>query len=261
MGEPRHAGECGLGDCGCLHHPDNDRCNSGAAGLDADLSRRYLLRRALGGAATGALVMAASGVALPVSAQAQSALTPDEALKELADGNARFMAGRSAHFAEDLEILKQKTIEKQEPFAAVLSCIDSRVPVELVFDLSIGEVLVARVAGNIATAEIIASLEYGVAVLGTTAIVVLGHRNCGAVKAAIAAKAVPGQISALYPYIRPAVDMAGADADAVSKANAKIQAMTLQESSPVLAEAIKQKKLKIAAGFYDLATGGVEMLA
>jgi carbonic anhydrase len=100
-----------------------------------------------------------------------------------------------------------------------------------------------------------------VAVLGTAAIVVLAHRNCGAVKAAIAAKAVPGQISALYPYIRPAVDMAGTDADAVSKVNAKLQAAILQESSPVLAEAIKQKKLKIAAGFYDLGTGRVEMLA
>jgi carbonic anhydrase len=260
MGELRHSGECGLGDCGCLHHQDDGRCDRGGAGLDADLSRRYLLRRAIGGTAAGALVMA-GGIGLPVTAQAQTALTPDQALKELADGNARFMAGQSAHFAEDRAILKQKTIEKQEPFAAVLSCIDSRVPVELVFDLSIGEVLVARVAGNIATAEIIASLEYGVAVLGTTAIVVLAHRNCGAVKAAIAGKAVPGQISALYSYIRPAVDMAGTNADTVSKANAKIQAMTLQESSPVLAEAIKQKTLKIAAGFYDLATGKVEMLA
>jgi carbonic anhydrase len=259
MDESHHSGECGLGDCGSLHHQDKDR-RGGAAGLDTALSRRHFVRGAMGGATAGALAMAAGGIVLPGTAQAQTAFTPDEALKELADGNARFVAGQSAHFAEDREILKQKTIEKQEPFAAVLSCIDSRVPVELVFDLSIGEVLVARVAGNIATAEIIASLEYGVAVLGTTAIVVLAHRNCGAVKAAIAAKAVPGQISALYPYIRPAVDMAGADADAVSKANAKLQAMTLQESSPVLAEAIKQKKLKIAAGFYDLATGGVEML-
>jgi carbonic anhydrase len=215
----------------------------------------------MGGAATGALVMAAGGIGLPVSARAQTALTPDEALKELADGNARFIAGRSAHFAEDVEILKQKTVEKQEPFAAILSCIDSRVPVELVFDLSIGEALVARVAGNIATAEIIASLEYGVAVLGAAAIIVLGHRNCGAVKAAIAGKAVPGQISALYPYIRPSVDMAGTDADAVSKVNAKLQADILQQSSPVLADAVKQKRLKVAAGFYDLASGRVEMLA
>jgi carbonic anhydrase len=205
--------------------------------------------------------MAASGMVLPVAVQAQTTLTPDQALKELADGNARFVAGQPAHFAQDVEILKQKTVDKQEPYAAVLSCIDSRVPVELVFDQSIGHILAARVAGNIATAEIIASLEYGVAVLGTTAIIVLGHGNCGAVKAAIAAKAVPGQISALYPYIRPAVDMAGADVNAVSKANARIQAMTLQESSPVLGEAAKQGKLKIAAGFYDLTTGSVEMLA
>jgi len=103
-------------------------------------------------------------------------------------------------------MLKTKTVESQEPFAAVLSCADSRVPVELIFDQSIGHLFVARVAGNIATSAMIASLEYGVAVLGTKAIMVLGHANCGAVKASIEAKAVPGQISALYPYIRPAVD-------------------------------------------------------
>src|SRR6202030_3600386 len=93
----------------------------------------------------------------------------------------------------DLEILKQQTVDKQEPFAAVLSCADSRVPVELLFDQSIGHVFVARVAGNICTPEIIASLEYGVAVLGTAVIVVLGHAGCGAVKSTISGNAVPGQ--------------------------------------------------------------------
>src|SRR6185437_8457905 len=102
-----------------------------------------------------------------------------------------------------------------------------------------------RVAGNIATSAIIASLEYGVAVLGAKAVIVLGHASCGAVKASIEAKAVPGQISALYPYIRPAVDQAGSDLEAAIKANAKIQAGLLRQSSPVLAEEIKQKRLKI----------------
>src|SRR6202040_334390 len=100
--------------------------------------------------------------------------------------------GRMTSFDHDLEMLKAKTAEKQEPFAAVLSCADSRVPVELVFDQSIGHVFVARVAGNVVTAELIATLEYGAAVLGTKAIMVLGHEGCGAVKAAIAGKAVPG---------------------------------------------------------------------
>jgi len=134
------------------------------------------------------------------------------------------------------------------------------VPVELIFDQSIGHLFVTRVAGNIATSAIIASLEYGVAVLGTSAIIVLGHANCGAVKASIEAKAVPGQISALYPYLRPAVDQAGPDLEAAIKANAKIQAALLRQSSPVLAEHIKQNRLKIVAGYYDLESGSVTPL-
>ncbi len=162
-------------------------------------------------------------LAAPGSALAQSQLTPDAALQELTDGNRRFTSGRITAHEQDLAILKQKTMEKQEPFAALLSCADSRVPVELVFDQSIGHLFVTRVAGNIVTPEIIASLEYGAAVLGTKVILVMGHANCGAVKATIQAKEVPGQISALYPHIQPAVDQAGANFEAAIKANAKIQ--------------------------------------
>jgi carbonic anhydrase len=187
-------------------------------------------------------------------------LSPEAALQQLIDGNRRFAEGRMTSFDEDLIVLKAKTAEKQEPFAAVLSCADSRVPVELIFDQSIGHLFVARVAGNIATSAMIASLEYGVAVLGTKAIMVLGHANCGAVEASIEAKAVPGQISALYPYIRPAVDQAGTNLDAAVRANAKIQAALLRQSSPVLAEHIKQNQLKIVAGYYDLASATVTVL-
>jgi carbonic anhydrase len=168
-------------------------------------SRRDVFNATLGSALTATIF----GPNFAGSAAAQTLLSPDAALQQLVDGNARFTEGRMTSFNEDLGILKAKTVEKQEPFAAVLSCADSRVPVELIFDQSIGHLFVTRVAGNIATSELIASLEYGVAVLGTKAIVVLGHANCGAVKASIEAKAVPGQISALYPYIRPAVDQAG----------------------------------------------------
>jgi len=208
-------------------------------------------------------VAATAGVCRPdrmPTALAQTTLSPEAALQQLIDGNRRFSEGRMTSFAEDIELLKAKTVEKQEPFAAVLSCADSRVPVELIFDQSIGHVFVTRVAGNIATSAIIASLEYGAAVLGTSAIVVLGHANCGAVQASIAAKAVPGQISALYPYIRPAVDQAGSDLAEAIKANARIQAALLRHSSPVLAEQIKQNRLKVVAGFYDLSTGIVSLL-
>jgi hypothetical protein len=101
---------------------------------------------------------------------------------------------------EDLQLLKQKTTAKQAPCAAVLSYADSRVPVEIAFDQTIGHVFITRVAGNIVTPEIIGSLEYGVAVLGTRVLMVLGHASCGAVSAAIAAQEVPGQISVgFYP--------------------------------------------------------------
>ena len=219
-------------------------------------SRRAFFRDVL----TGTAALATAGQTLSSTVAAQTALSPDAALQQLIDGNARFAEGRMMSFDEDLGILKAKTAEKQEPYAAVLSCADSRVPVELIFDQSIGHVFATRVAGNIATSPMIASLEYGVAVLNTKAIMVLGHANCGAVKASIEAKAVPGQISALYPYIRPAVELAGPNLEATIKANAKMQAVLLRQSSPVLAEHIKQNLLKIVAAYYDLASGKVTVL-
>jgi carbonic anhydrase len=211
----------------------------------------------------GFLAMSALAAAVPAgrAARAQTALAPDAALAQLMEGNRRFVAAQLTSFNDDLAILKANTIDKQEPFAAVLSCADSRVPVELVFDQSIGHVFVTRVAGNVCTPEIIASLEYGVAVLGTAVIVVLGHSGCGAVNAAIAGKAVPGQISALYAPIRPAVARAGSDLGAAIKANAQIQAELLRTASPVVAEQVKAGKLKVAAGYYDLATGQVSLLS
>jgi Carbonic anhydrase len=128
-------------------------------------SRRRFLRDALAGSAA----MAVTGQMVKPAAPAETALSPDTALRQLMDGNGRFAAGRMTSFDEDLSILKAKTVDKQEPFAAVLSCADSRVPVELIFDQSIGHVFVTRVAGNVATSPMIASLEYGVAVLGTKA--------------------------------------------------------------------------------------------
>jgi carbonic anhydrase len=220
-------------------------------------SRRGFLRTGV----AGALATTMADLALPKGARAQSTLSPDAALQAMLDGNKRFVEKRLTSFNEDLAILKQNTVAKQEPFASVLSCADSRVPVELLFDQTIGHLFVNRVAGNIATSEIIASLEYGAGVLGTKTILVLGHGGCGAVKATIEGKAVPGQISQLYAPIRPAVEAAGNDLDAAIKANAKIQANLLATASPLLAGLIKEGKLKVAAGYYDLASGKVSLLA
>jgi len=209
---------------------------------------------------TAGLLTSSLKLVLPSQAAAQSALSPDAALKELVDGNKRFTSGRLTHHEQDLAILKQNTVEKQEPFAAVLSCADSRVPVELIFDQSIGHIFVTRVAGNVATPEIIGSLEYGAAVLGTKVILVMGHSSCGAVKATIQGKGVPGQISALFPHIQPAVDQAGANLEAATKANAKIQAALLRDASTVISGLVKENKLRVVAGYYDLGTGAVELL-
>lgn len=226
---------------------------------NANWSRRGFLASSAVGAA--GLLAGAGAELLPASAaRAQTTLSPEGALHEMMEGNRRFVEGRMTSFNDDLKMLKAKTVEKQEPFASLLSCADSRVPVELVFDQSIGRLFVTRVAGNVASSDIIASLEYGVAVLGTKAIMVLGHASCGAVKASIDAKAVPGQISVLYRYIRPAVDRAGPKLEAAIKANAQIQAALLRESSPVIADALKQNRLTVVAAYYELATGKVSLL-
>ena len=244
--------ECEAVHCGC----HGAASNMHAA---ASVSRRRLLGGALAGAAAG--VVAGAELAMPSIAWAQTINSPGEALQALVDGNRRFVDRKLTFYQEDLAILQQNTAEKQEPFASMLSCADSRVPVELIFDQSIGHVFVNRVAGNIVTSEIMASIEYGAAVLGTKVIMVLGHGNCGAVKATIDGKAVPGQISSLYRYIRPAVNAAGDNLRAATEANAKIQAQLLKESSPVLAGLLTEGKLSVVAAFFDVENGKVTLLS
>jgi carbonic anhydrase len=193
------------------------------------------------------------GTAERLSAQAN--LSPDTALQELLAGNQRFAANKLTSIEHDLSILKEHTLEKQEPFAAVLACADSRVPVELLFDQTIGHIFVTRIAGNFVTPEIIASLEYGVAVLGVKTLLVLGHSNCGAVKAAMKADSVPGQISSLYAPLRRAVEQSGGNFDQAIEINTKIQAELLRTSSTVIRDAVKAGKLRVDAAVYDLGTG------
>ena len=234
-----------------LFHHEADAFPTSCGCCAVSLSRRQAL---------GATTIGMLGLLSAHSAVAQTALSPDSALAQLMDGNSRFMRGALTSFEEDLTILKQKTVSKQEPFAAVLSCADSRVPVELVFDQSIGHLFVCRVAGNICTPEIIASLEYGTAVLGVPLIMVLGHDGCGAVKASIDAKPVPGQIGALYAPLRPGVERAGPDLTATIKANAQIQADLLRAASSVIAARIADGKMKVIASYYELESGRVTQL-
>lgn len=223
-------------------------------------TRRQLLRTGLTAATAATFLAGGLDLALPTEARAQSNLTPDAALADLMEGNKRFTSGKMTAYEHDLAILKQHTEEKQEPFAAVLSCADSRVPVELVFDQTIGHIFVTRVAGNVITPEIIGSLEYGAAVLGTKVILVMGHSNCGAVKATMQGKEVPGQISSLFPHIQPGVDQGGDNLAAATKANAQVQARLLRESSTVIAGMVKAGTVKVLPSYYDLGTGAVTLL-
>jgi carbonic anhydrase len=222
-----------------------------------DSGRRHFLQTVLSRAVVGFAAQAGIEFASPERLRAQTNLSPDAALQELLAGNQRFAANQLTSIEHDLAILREQTVGKQEPFAAVLACADSRVPVELVFDQTIGHIFVTRVAGNVVTPEIIASLEYGVAVLGVKTLVVLGHSNCGAVKAAMKADTVPGQISTLYAHLRQAVQQSDGNFAKAIEANAKIQAELLRTSSTVIRDAVKAGKLKVEAGVYDLATGKV----
>ncbi|MFO1207874.1 MAG: carbonic anhydrase [Amaricoccus sp.] len=229
-------------------------------------SRRELLRGAALLALTGA-AFAAPALVLPAAADSPPApagtpdLTPDAALEEVMAGNARFVAGTATAHEQDLAILKARAAEGQWPVVGVLACADSRVPVEMVFDEPIGRLFVARIAGNIATPEIIASLEYGVAVLGIKALIVMGHSDCGAVKSAINNPEVPGQISALFPAILPAVYLSKArELDDVVRTNATVQAATLMNASTVVEAAVKAGTLKVVPAVYDVGTGKVELL-
>lgn len=182
--------------------------------------------------------------------------TPDQVLAYLHAGNARFASGKPLAKGRTMERVRA-VAKEQKPFAAVLGCADSRVPVEIVFDQGFGNLFVTRIAGNIASSENIGSLEFGTLILGAKVLFVLGHSNCGAVTATIKADEVPGQISGLFQHIRPAAKEAKGDLDKAVAYNVRNQAITLAESSPVIAKLVREKKLIIAGGVYDLVTGKV----
>lgn len=225
----------------------------------AGVSRREILQKTLSGVILGVAAQAGIALGSPQKHYGYSNLTPEVALNELLSGNQRMVANQPTSIEQDLTILREHNVDKQEPFAGILACADSRVPVELVFDQTIGHLFVTRIAGNMVTPEVIASLEYGVAVLRIRVLLVLGHRGCGAVKAAMNAKAVPGQISALYPHLQPAVALSAGNIDKAIEANVRLQAELLRTGSPVIRDAIKAGDLQVEAAVYDLATGKVTL--
>ncbi len=198
---------------------------------------------------------------------AQREVSPDAAIARLQAGNARFVAGEMIHC--DLRAQVRATAGGQAPFAAVVGCIDSRVPPELVFDQRIGDIFCARVAGNFVNTDIIGSLEFATRVAGARAIVVLGHSQCGAIKGAIDDVRL-GNLTATLANIRPAVAAAKAEGErsaknavfvqAVAETNAKLAADMLLAQSPVLRDLVTEGRLRVAAAMHDIATGEIRFL-
>lgn len=194
-------------------------------------------------------------------------VSPDEALKRLVEGNARYVANTPLY--ADYSADRVQRSRGQQPFAAVVTCSDSRVVPELVFDQGPGDLFVVRVAGNFINEDGLASLEYGAAVLGIKLIVVLGHTSCGAVEATI--KSIkdnalpPGHLPSLVNAIRPAVYdvMGGNPSDLLAAAtaqNARLNAALAGSAAPILSAQAAAGKLKSSAGIYDIATGKVSLL-
>lgn len=186
---------------------------------------------------------------------------PDAALHRLLDGNRRF-AQQQAQHPDQSRARLQEVAQDQHPFATLLCCSDSRVPPEILFDEGIGDLFNIRVAGNVVSPEVLGSLEYAVAVLGTPLIMVLGHERCGAVTAAVEAKQLPGHISSLVKAIKPALGKVKGTGDLIERAviaNVQYQIADLMQTE-LLAGQIREGKLKIVGGYYDLDTGEVSVI-
>jgi carbonic anhydrase len=231
------------------------------------IARRNLLQFAATAAAGLALPAYARAAPIKAPPKPANVLSPDAALDRLMKGNARYIEGvsRRHDFKNEREALSQG----QNPYAAVLSCADSRIAPELCFDTARGDVFVCRVAGNFANDDIVASLEYAVQVLNTPLIMVLGHDACGAVDATIKSikdgSTLPGHLPALVSALTPAVKAAqGQSGDLLANAirqNVMLTADKLKSTAPILKSAVDDKKIRVVGGVYELKTGRVQLLA
>lgn len=202
-----------------------------------------------------------------ITAEEQEKLSPDAVIKNLKEGNKRFV--RNDLTARDHTEQIRKATEGQFPKAVILSCLDSRVPVEDVFDKGIGDIFVARVAGNFVNEDILGSMEFGCKVSGSKVILVLGHEHCGAVKAAISDVKL-GNITAMLSKIRPVVESTeyGGDKTAqnaeyvhlICVNNVKNTINQIRRHSPILKAMEESEEIKIIGGVYDMDTGKVEFL-
>ena len=228
-------------------------------------------RRSIVLSAASALGLMLAGTANAKEAKAppkpQNVLSPDAALKRLMEGNARYVGGKSQ--LHDFKHEREALAAGQNPFAAILSCADSRIAPEYAFDSGRGDLFVCRVAGNFANNDTVASMEYAVAVLGVPLILVLGHDSCGAVDSTIKSlkddKPLPGHMPSLVEAIAPSVKAVSQQGgDTLGKAirqNVIDTVAKLGSATPILSAAVEQHKIRVVGGIYRLRDGMVDMVA
>ena len=230
-------------------------------------ARRRFLKLAAS-AAFGLAVPDISFAAPPkVPPKPGNVLSPDAAVDRLLQGNQRYVAGISQR--HDFKHEREALTKGQNPFVGVLSCADSRVAPEYAFDAGRGDLFVCRVAGNLINDDVIASFEYAVAELNTPLILVLGHKACGAVDAAIKSiksnSTLPGHlpslVNALAPAVKAALDEPGDILDNAIRHNVLLAATAIKEATPILSKAVEEKKVRVVGGVYDLANGRVTLVS
>jgi len=217
-----------------------------------------------------AVVALAAWSAAAVASGGGAGITPEEAWQKLVDGNKRYLENKMNACGESSTVTRETLVKGQKPYAIILSCSDSRVPPEIIFDKSMGEIFVIRVAGNVPDPIVLGSVEYAVEHLGSPLIVVLGHERCGAVTAAVDAKGKPeGNIGAIVKEIAPAVKQAKKEAAGKSKPelvetaiddNIRLVAANISKRSSVIKHLLKEGKVKIMTAKYDLDDGKVTQL-
>jgi len=234
-------------------------------------SRRALLQTLIGAGAAGGLGLLASGetaYAAALTREQRDSMTPDQVLEAMRQGNERFRTGKMQ--AHDYLAQKRATAGGQYPAAAILSCIDSRAPAEIILDAGIGDTFNARIAGNIANDDLLGSLEFACAAAGAKLVLVMGHTSCGAIKGAIDGVEL-GYLTGLVNKIKPAVPATAysgertsknaAFVDEVARTNVLRTVNDIRQQSSVLAGLEKDGKIKIVGSMYHLVGGRVEMLA
>jgi len=195
-------------------------------------------------------------------------LTPAQVLHELKKGNERFRSG--AMVSRDYRAQQRSSARAQFPACVALGCVDSRVPAEVIFDVGIGDMFSARVAGNVINDDLLGSLEFSCALAGSKVVLLLGHTNCGAIKGAIDDVDL-GNLTGLLARVKPAISATkyggekssknGAYVDAVARTNVLLGLDNIRRRSPILAELEQKKMIQVVGAMYDLATGSVEFLS